>query len=135
MQELDLSNTYNCVPALNGMETENLKYRKGRMALLEEIDLLDKKNSISLRRRQSWYNGLECGYEEISEKLKSKPIYPMDEFYKWLKTQERIKIKVIESRQATYRRTLSEDEYVSYKYSCGVYQAYFNVLSILEKRS
>lgn len=131
MQELDLMGTYNCVPTFEHFA--DFKAKKDRMAVLAEIDLLNKKNSIALRRRQSWYNGLECGYEEISEKLKSKAVYPMDEFYQWLKTQLGVKIRVFESRQASYRKTLSEDEYVSYKYSCGVLNAYRNVMSVLGK--
>lgn len=131
MEELDLVGTYNSVPAFG--EFKDYKDKQDRMAVLAEIDLLNKKNSIALRRRQSWYNGFECGYEEISEKLKSKAVYPMDEFYQWLSAHLDMKIRVAESRLASYRKTLSEDEYVSYKYSCGVLNAYRNVMSVLGK--
>ena len=133
MEELDLTGTDNRVPTFSSVSKKDFQDKRNRMAVLAEIDLLNKKNSRALRRRQSWYNGFECGYEEISEKLKSKAVYPMEEFYKWLKVHLDMKIRVLESRQASYRRTLSEDEYVSYMYSCGVCNAYRNVMSVLGK--
>ena len=133
MEELDLTGTDNRVPTFSSVSKNDFQDKRNRMAVLAEIDLLNKKNSIALRRRQSWYSGLECGYEEISEKLKSKAVYPMDEFYQWLKAHYEMKCRVLESRQASYKRTLSEDEYVSYRYSCGVLNAYRNVISVLGK--
>ncbi len=133
MEELDLTGTDNRVPTFSSVSKKDFQDKRNRMAVLAEIDLLNKKNSIALRRRQNWYSGYECGYEEISEKLKSKAFYSMDEFYQWLKAHLDMQIRVVESRLASYAKTLSEDEYVSYKFSCGVCNAYRNVISVLGK--